>query len=66
MHWALVAAQGFALVAMSGGSSVVVVSRLLIAMVSLVAERRLGAGLVWLIGCRAQAQYLWRTGLVAP
>ena len=41
----------------------------LVAVASLVAEHWLQAhGLqqLWLTGSRAQAQYLWRTGLVAP
>ena len=58
--------HGLSLVAVSRAHSLIRVHGLLTGMVSLVAERRLGAGLVWLIGCRAQAQYLWRTGLVAP
>ena len=47
----------------------VVVSRLLIVVASLVAEHGLQArGLqqLWHAGSRAQAQQLWRTGLVAP
>ena len=47
----------------------VVVHGLLIAVASLVAEHGLQAhGLqqLWLAGSRAQAQQLWRTGLVAP
>ena len=47
----------------------VAVHGLLIAVASLVAEHRLQARRLqqlWLAGSRAQAQQLWRTGLVAP
>ena len=50
-------------------SSLVAVCRLLTAVASLVAERRLqvhGLQQLWLPGSRAQAQQLWCVGLVAP
>ena len=46
----------------------IAVRRLLIAVASLVAEHGLQAcrlQQLWLAGCRAQAQQLWRTGLIA-
>ena len=51
------------------GLLLVVVHRLLIAVASLVAEHGLqacGVQQLWLAGSRAQAQQLWRKGLVAP
>ena len=69
---------GFSLFVLSGGSSLVVVQRLLTAEASLVSDHRLqGArasavavrrlcSCMQLLGSRAQAQYLWRTVVVAP
>ena len=70
--------SGFSLFVLSGGSSLVVVHRLLTAEASLVSDHRLqGArasaaavrrlcSCMQLPGSRAQAQYLWRTVVVAP
>ena len=52
---------GFSLVVVSGGCSVVAVYRLL----SAVALRHMHSAL-WRPGSRAQAQYLWPLGFVAP
>ena len=65
---------GFLLIAESGGCSLVVFPRLLIAVAFLVAERGhmgfssrdMWAQLLWLMGSRPQAQSLWHEGSAAP
>ena len=65
---------GFLLIAESGGYSLVVFPRLLIAVAFLVVARgRMGfsscdmwAQLLWLTGSRPQAQSLWHEGSTAP
>ena len=69
LHWVFVAVHGLSLVAASGGLLFVAVRRPLIVVASLVTEHGIQAcslRQLWLTGSRAQAQQLWRTGLVAP
>ena len=56
---------GFSLIAVSGGYSVVSVTRLLIAAASSVEEHDLGHAGFSSWGSRAQAQYLWHTDVAA-
>ena len=59
----------FSLVVESGGFSLVVVCELLIVVASLIVEHGpygMWAQQSWFPGSRAQAQWLWHTGLVAP
>ena len=61
--------MGFSLTRVSRGYSLVAVLGLLPLVTSPVAERRPqvhGLQLLWPMGSRAQAQWLWCTGLVAP
>ena len=60
--------EGFSLVAMSGGCSLVALCgfSLRCPLLWSVGSRVLGLQQLWLPGSRAQAQQLWCTGLVAP
>ena len=60
---------GFSLLVASGGYSLVAVCGPLTAVAASVAKHRLQgtwAQLLWLLGSRAQPQWLWHTGLAAP
>ena len=75
LHWVFVAARGLSLVAVSGGYSSLGCTVLLWRLLLLQSTGSRHAGFsscdawaqwLWLMGSRAQAQKLWRTGLVAP
>ena len=76
LHWVFVAARGLSLVAASGGYSwlqCVGFSLRWLLLLRSMGSRRAGfsscgmlAQQLWLVGSRAEAQLLWRTGLVAP
>ena len=76
LRWVFVAARGLSLVAASRGYALLRCSGFSLRWLLLLrstGSRRAGfsscgsrAQWLWLVGSRAQPQYLWRTGLVAP
>ena len=59
-------AQAFPSCGGGGGTSLVEVLGLLVAVASLVAERELSVCQLWLLGSRALAQQLWTVDVVSP
>ena len=69
LRWVFIVVHGLSLVAMSGGYSSLWCTGFSLWWLLLVVEHRLQARRLqqlWLTGSRAQAQWLWHTGLVAP